>query len=104
MAAIGVIPAQSGMDVRSLGPRPDGLPARELPGKLVRRLAHRRPFLSGVRASDNPGAVQSERQSWSTRDLRHSNFSAGLVKEETPKGISSLLAPLCVARSIADNT
>uniref|UniRef100_UPI00301688A8 hypothetical protein n=1 Tax=Sphingobium aromaticivastans TaxID=1778665 RepID=UPI00301688A8 len=26
--------------------------------KLVRRLAHRRPFLSGVRASGNPGAVQ----------------------------------------------
>jgi hypothetical protein len=26
-------------------------------GKLVRRLAHRRPFLSGVRASGNPGAV-----------------------------------------------
>jgi hypothetical protein len=26
--------------------------------KLVRRLAHRRPYLSGVRASSNPGAVQ----------------------------------------------
>jgi hypothetical protein len=36
-------------------------PDRPLPnlrGKLVRRLAHRIPFLSRVRASGNPGAVQ----------------------------------------------
>ena len=33
-------------------------PGTHLMGKLVRRLAHRRPFLSGVRASGNPGAVQ----------------------------------------------
>jgi len=32
-------------------------PLTNLRGKLVRRLAHRRPFLSGVRASGNPGAV-----------------------------------------------
>jgi integrase len=34
-------------------------PFTNLRCKLVRRLAHRRPFLSGVRASGNPGAVQS---------------------------------------------
>jgi DNA repair protein RadC len=33
-------------------------PLTHLRGKLVRCLAHRRPFLSGVRASGNPGAVQ----------------------------------------------
>jgi len=32
-------------------------PFMNLQCKLVRRLAHRRPFLSGVRASGNPGAV-----------------------------------------------
>ncbi|MGA1810494.1 hypothetical protein, partial [Sphingobium salicis] len=32
-------------------------PLANLGCKLVRRLAHRRPFLSGVRASGNPGAV-----------------------------------------------
>ena len=34
-------------------------PLTHLRGKLVRCLAHRRPFLSGVRASGNPGAVHS---------------------------------------------
>ena len=36
-------------------------PITNLRGKLVRRLAHRRPFLSGVRASGNPRAVQVAR-------------------------------------------
>jgi len=35
-----------------------GRPLPNLRGKLVRRLAHRKPSLSGVKASGNPGAVQ----------------------------------------------
>jgi hypothetical protein len=71
-----------------------GRPLPNLRGKLVRRLAHRKPSLSGVKASGNPGAVQAAffltaeiiTLSWSTAErVSHHSHSIWHIENSTPE-------------------